>query len=165
MTTDNRGAVIIDTASAKSQRKQWRNPTDAIRAKCLDCCGGQPIEVRLCVAFDCPLWSCRMGSRPSTLERKRPSLLDPTKVAADSIRRYAAEGGSGTAQEIAATPEKRQPVGDFSRRNGNPTTESGDGSEDRFSGDPENDTSRRGRDRSVESNGRTKKPRNTGCTE
>jgi len=33
----------------------------AIRAKCIDCCGGQPGEVRLCTAFKCPLWEWRFG--------------------------------------------------------------------------------------------------------
>lgn len=35
-----------------------------IRAKCLDCCGGQPSEVRKCVAVDCSLWPARMGVNP-----------------------------------------------------------------------------------------------------
>ena len=35
-----------------------------IWAKCLDCCGGQPSEVRKCVAVDCPLWPVRMGVNP-----------------------------------------------------------------------------------------------------
>lgn len=33
----------------------------AIRLKCLDCCCGQPSEVRKCPAVDCPLWRFRMG--------------------------------------------------------------------------------------------------------
>jgi hypothetical protein len=33
----------------------------AIRAKCLDCCCGQAIEVRLCTAQKCPLFPYRMG--------------------------------------------------------------------------------------------------------
>jgi hypothetical protein len=35
----------------------------AIRAKCLDCCGDQPGEVRKCVATGCPLWAFRMTGR------------------------------------------------------------------------------------------------------
>jgi len=35
-----------------------------IRAKCLDCCNGQPSEVRKCVATSCPLWPVRMGKNP-----------------------------------------------------------------------------------------------------
>ena len=33
----------------------------AIRFKCLDCCGYQSNEVRLCPSTDCPLWRYRTG--------------------------------------------------------------------------------------------------------
>ena len=33
----------------------------AIRLKCIDCCAGQPSEVRKCPAEHCPLWRYRMG--------------------------------------------------------------------------------------------------------
>ena len=33
----------------------------AIRLKCIDCCAGQPSEVRKCPAKHCPLWRYRMG--------------------------------------------------------------------------------------------------------
>lgn len=39
-------------------------PMKAIRAKCLDCSGGQPKEVRLCVIQKCPLYVYRFGKRP-----------------------------------------------------------------------------------------------------
>ena len=41
-----------------------RTPLKAIRAKCLDCCCNQAVEVRLCAAENCPLWEYRMGHRP-----------------------------------------------------------------------------------------------------
>ena len=41
-----------------------KNPVKAIRARCLDCCCGQPTEVRKCVATDCPSWPFRMGNNP-----------------------------------------------------------------------------------------------------
>ena len=34
-------------------------PLKAIRAKCLDCCGGQANEVRLCPCPDCTLYPFR----------------------------------------------------------------------------------------------------------
>ena len=37
----------------------------AIRLKCLDCCCGSAMEVRLCECRKCPLWRFRMG-REST---------------------------------------------------------------------------------------------------
>lgn len=39
-------------------------PTEAIRAKCLDCCAGSASEVRRCVSVDCPLWPFRIGNNP-----------------------------------------------------------------------------------------------------
>jgi hypothetical protein len=38
--------------------------TAAVRARCLDCCAGQPGEVRACMALSCPSWPWRMGSNP-----------------------------------------------------------------------------------------------------
>jgi len=40
-------------------------PVKAIRAKCLDCCGGQPKEVRLCPSAGCPLYWYRFGKNPN----------------------------------------------------------------------------------------------------
>jgi len=39
----------------------------AIRAHCIDCCGGQVGEVRKCVAVRCHLWPMRMGLYPAAL--------------------------------------------------------------------------------------------------
>lgn len=39
-------------------------PMKAIRKKCLECSGGQPKEVRLCVIPSCALYPYRMGHRP-----------------------------------------------------------------------------------------------------
>ena len=33
----------------------------AIRDKCIDCCGGFVREVKRCNAYNCPLWRFRMG--------------------------------------------------------------------------------------------------------
>jgi hypothetical protein len=37
----------------------------AMRQKCLDCCCGQPAEVRVCHIEDCPLWPYRFGRDPT----------------------------------------------------------------------------------------------------
>lgn len=47
-------AIILDLGHPPS-------PIRAIRAKCLDCCGGSDSEARKCTAIDCPLWPLRMG--------------------------------------------------------------------------------------------------------
>lgn len=36
----------------------------AIRAKCIDCSGGNATEARKCVAYNCALWPFRMGKSP-----------------------------------------------------------------------------------------------------
>lgn len=52
--------------------------SQAIRAKCLDCCCQQRVEVTNCTATDCPLWRFRMGKEerdefyvPSTRGKKK----------------------------------------------------------------------------------------------
>ena len=40
------------------------SPMRAIRAKCIDCSGGNTAEARKCVAIKCPLWPFRMGRNP-----------------------------------------------------------------------------------------------------
>jgi len=40
------------------------SPIRAIRAKCIDCCGGSESEVRKCTCTVCPLWPMRMGRNP-----------------------------------------------------------------------------------------------------
>lgn len=47
-----------------------QSPLKAIREKCLDCCGGQTSEVKLCPAEDCPLWNFRMGKNPFRQKRE-----------------------------------------------------------------------------------------------
>lgn len=45
--------------------------TEAIRLYCLDCSGGSPKEVTLCVIGDCPLYPFRFGNSPDTNGYKR----------------------------------------------------------------------------------------------
>ncbi|MHB9025659.1 MAG: hypothetical protein ACYC7E_16060 [Armatimonadota bacterium] len=40
----------------------------AIRAKCLDCCCGQRVEVRNCALPTCALWPHRLGPRAALAE-------------------------------------------------------------------------------------------------
>ncbi len=48
------------------------SPVKAIRAKCLDCCGGSAHEVKLCPRPDCSLYPFRLGKKPN-LQGKRTS--------------------------------------------------------------------------------------------
>lgn len=66
--------------------KTVKSPMSAIRAKCLECSGGSSNEVRICPVTECSLWRYRMGKRPETLEKRRPELLDPEWVKAESAK-------------------------------------------------------------------------------
>ncbi len=50
-------------------------PIKSIRAKCLDCCGYQSKEVRLCPAKNCPIYPYRMGKRPKKEEKSLDSSM------------------------------------------------------------------------------------------
>lgn len=45
-------------------------PLKAIRQKCLDCCGNQSNEVKLCPCKDCTLWPYRFGKNPFRKKRQ-----------------------------------------------------------------------------------------------
>jgi len=42
-----------------------KTPIKSIRAYCLECSGGSPKEVRLCVIPECPLYPYRLGKNPN----------------------------------------------------------------------------------------------------
>ncbi len=44
-------------------------PLKAIRAKCVDCCGGSGVEVKFCEIEDCPLFIYRFGKNPNRARR------------------------------------------------------------------------------------------------
>lgn len=56
------------------EKNQALTPIKAIRAKCLDCCCGSPVEVAECPCADCSLYAFRYGHNPNiklTDEQKR----------------------------------------------------------------------------------------------
>ena len=50
---------------------------EALRARCIDCCGGAFSEVRKCTAVACPSWPFRMGKSPWKEKRE----ISPEQVA------------------------------------------------------------------------------------
>ncbi len=58
-------------------------PMKAIRLKCLDCCCGQKLEVKLCPSVDCPLHPFRMGHRPEEI----PTYETGREVTEDQVER------------------------------------------------------------------------------
>jgi hypothetical protein len=54
-----------------------RGAQAAIRAKCIDCSGGNKAEVRKCTATSCALWPWRMGSLPRSLRAAMRDEAEP----------------------------------------------------------------------------------------
>ena len=51
--------------------------SQAIKKKCLDCSGGSPKEVTLCIIIDCPLWPYRLGF--STKDKRYKKRMQSAK--------------------------------------------------------------------------------------
>lgn len=60
----------------------------AVRANCVDCCGGSEVEVLRCGHVKCPMWPFRMGTNPFN----RRDLSDDQR-AAIGLRLRTARGG------------------------------------------------------------------------
>ena len=63
----------------------------AIRAKCLDCCGGSFASVKFCTcdgvhSTACPLWMLRFGRRPGSVSRSLgPEYVTPGGLPAANV--------------------------------------------------------------------------------
>jgi len=72
-----------------AQRFAAKNPLRALRARCLDCCCGQPNEVRKCISVDCPSWPFRMGKNPF---RRKPKMSEAERDRRTALLRKARVG-------------------------------------------------------------------------
>jgi hypothetical protein len=61
---ENRDASMEAKAELQAMGFEPTPVLKAIRAKCLDCSGGVPSEVRDCLVKNCALYPFRMGSNP-----------------------------------------------------------------------------------------------------
>jgi hypothetical protein len=68
--------------------EEIKSPIKAIRAKCLDCCGGSSNEVKLCPATECPIYAFRFGRNPYRTVRV---MTEEQKAAASERLRLARE--------------------------------------------------------------------------
>jgi hypothetical protein len=73
----------------------------AMRLRCLDCCGEQPNEVRLCTAVHCPLWAYRMATDPW---RKEPSEAQREQGRRLARKTAAAASDAFSEKDETATP-------------------------------------------------------------
>ena len=69
------------------------SPMQSIRRKCLDCCCGQFVEVKLCEAVTCSLWPFRARRHPYTKTR-----------VLEAISEASALGGTPTAENASSSP-------------------------------------------------------------
>lgn len=79
-------------------------PLAAIRAHCIDCCGGQLGEVRHCVATGCDCWPYRMGvnvwlPKPSAAQRRQRAM---------ALERASAKKSFGRPDKNFRDPERGQ---------------------------------------------------------
>lgn len=58
------------------------SPIKAIKAHCIECCGGSYNEAKLCTATKCPLWCFRTGKNPY---RKREMSDEQKQAAAERL--------------------------------------------------------------------------------
>jgi hypothetical protein len=74
------------------------SPLQAIRARCLDCCGYQEKEVALCPAVECPSWPFRIGT-------------DPWRKPASEARREAARRAMTNLNSLRRKKDGIEPTG------------------------------------------------------
>ena len=74
-----------------------------IRQKCLDCCAGNAVEVRLCILWDCPLWPYRMGKKPAP--DRRPEVWDPERVREEVVEKIKRMGVKDAEERVGEVPE------------------------------------------------------------
>ena len=69
--------IVFPDITVYGIREPWSSrPIKMIRKKCIDCSAGQFIEVDLCPAFKCPLWTYRFGERPKTAFEKGRAVTE-----------------------------------------------------------------------------------------
>ena len=61
----------LSTSIHRRRRRRGEMPTAAaaIRNHCLECCGGNGVDVRECTGAECWLYPWRFGQRPDTAAR------------------------------------------------------------------------------------------------
>jgi hypothetical protein len=85
-------AGSTDSESTAVPQGKPLNPIKAIRAKCLDCCGGSSTEVKLCGAFECALYPFRFGKNPFRVKVHVSEELKAKRVAGLAKAREARNG-------------------------------------------------------------------------
>jgi len=73
------------------------NKMEAIKRKCLDCCGDVRVDVTLCCIFECSLWEYRCGclmrskaykARLENAKQNHPEILEELKGIGVDISKF-----------------------------------------------------------------------------
>lgn len=67
-----------------------KNPVKAIRAKCLECSAGNPVEVDKCPIADCALYPFRYGKNPY----RKPMSEERRRIALENAKKNFAKKGA-----------------------------------------------------------------------
>ena len=70
-----------------------KSPIKAIRAFCLDCCGGSSTEVRECTSKSCPLKPFRFGRNPYIKREMTEEQREQAKERLAKAREAKEKGG------------------------------------------------------------------------
>ena len=101
-------AVWPPTATvAASAGHKPMSPMQAIRRKCLDCSGGQIVEVKLCEAIACPLWPFRAGRHPYTKTRVLEAISEASALSGTPIAQGPSSSPTGSRADATAAPSTR----------------------------------------------------------
>lgn len=95
----------------------------AIRAKCLDCSGGTPSEVRDCLVWQCPLFPFRMGSNPWRVPVSDEHRERAARIAIAVKKRRDGRGNDATDGEPVPHPQKLTVVKNRLASKGNGATD------------------------------------------
>ena len=91
------------------------SPLKALRLRCIDCCAGSSLEVRLCTAVSCPAWPFRLGNspwRPPASEAQRAWGRRLAAMSSGAFSEKTEKGGRVVLATTlpASTPEPLSPL-------------------------------------------------------
>jgi hypothetical protein len=93
----NRDTIMEAKAELQAMGFEPTPVLKAIRAKCLDCSGGMPSEVRDCLVKNCSLYPFRMGTNPwrvPVTEEQRASMAARLRVPAENRPSHGRNGAT-----------------------------------------------------------------------
>jgi hypothetical protein len=79
------------------------SPLKALRLRCIDCCAGSSLEVRLCTAVSCPSWPFRLGRNPWRPPASEAQRAWGRRLAAMSTEAFLEKAENGGRDVLATT--------------------------------------------------------------